>query len=71
MCERAKLAKENSSRRYEDDPLVRNGCISVLVVNSEELPFLNYNGCELLLLNVKDVGFIDIYLMTLCKVNFV
>ncbi len=41
MCEKAKLAKDNSSRHYENDPLV---CISVLVANTEKLPLLNYEA---------------------------
>ena len=56
MCERAKLAKGKSSRHSQIDPLVKNGCISVLAANPGKLALLDFNGCELLLLNVKDVS---------------
>lgn len=60
MCERAKVAKDRSSVHPHIVPVMKNGCISVLAASPGKLALVNFDGCELLLLNMKDVS-IDIH----------
>ena len=50
MCERAKTSMSGQSQ------VVKTACISVLVAEHAQLGQLDFHGCTLLLLSVKDVS---------------
>ena len=53
MCERAKTSMSGQSQVV---PVLKTACISVLVAEHAQLGQLDFHGCTLLLLSVKDVS---------------
>lgn len=53
LCERAKAAMSGDP---PVGPVMETGCISMLVANGTQLGQVDFEGCALLLLSMKDVS---------------